>query len=174
MSVSFPDDLLVQARDLAEKEPRKPKQASLRRAVSSAYYALFHFLGEESTKLVVGALPNRRLLRQVAMRSVSHSKLKGVCKEFQKSVPKDSLKPIWGSLPNPELTTICEALCDLQELRHEADYDLTLPVTRQGALDACFLAEEAMAAWGRIKGAERELLHRFATILLLWSGLSQR
>lgn len=39
----FPEDLLQQAYDLANKEPTDPKQASLRRAVSTAYYALFIF-----------------------------------------------------------------------------------------------------------------------------------
>jgi uncharacterized protein (UPF0332 family) len=38
----FPLDLLQQAYDLASKEETDPKQASLRRAVSTAYYALFH------------------------------------------------------------------------------------------------------------------------------------
>ncbi len=37
-------DLLEQARHLANREPKRPKQASLRRAVSRAYYALFHLL----------------------------------------------------------------------------------------------------------------------------------
>ena len=40
--MSFPNDLLEQARHLANREPKRPKQASLRRAVSTAYYALFH------------------------------------------------------------------------------------------------------------------------------------
>jgi hypothetical protein len=48
--VSFPNDLLEQARHLANREPRRPKQASLRRAVSTAYYALFHLLSIETAK----------------------------------------------------------------------------------------------------------------------------
>ena len=47
----FTDDLLAQADLLLHLEKRRPKQASLRRAVSAAYYALFHFLIEESTVL---------------------------------------------------------------------------------------------------------------------------
>jgi hypothetical protein len=48
--MSFPNDLLEQARHLANREPKRPKQASLRRAVSTAYYALFHLLGIETAK----------------------------------------------------------------------------------------------------------------------------
>jgi uncharacterized protein (UPF0332 family) len=42
--MAFPDDLLEQANHLANREPELPRQASLRRAVSAAYYALFHLL----------------------------------------------------------------------------------------------------------------------------------
>ena len=42
--MSLHDDLLGQARQLAAKEPKRPLQASLRRAVSASYYALFHLL----------------------------------------------------------------------------------------------------------------------------------
>ena len=40
----FPDDLCEVATDLA----RSPKQAGLRRAVSTAYYARFHLLIDEA------------------------------------------------------------------------------------------------------------------------------
>ena len=46
----FPNDLLEQARHLANREPKRPKQASLRRAVSTAYYAMFHLLSMETAK----------------------------------------------------------------------------------------------------------------------------
>jgi hypothetical protein len=42
LTVAYADDLLQQARQLAQIDPRRPKQANLRRAVSAAYYALFH------------------------------------------------------------------------------------------------------------------------------------
>ncbi len=42
--MSLHADLLDPAEQLAQLDPRRPKQANLRRAVSSAYYALFHLL----------------------------------------------------------------------------------------------------------------------------------
>jgi len=45
----FAEDLLEQAKHLANREPKRPEQASLRRAVSTAYYALFHLLVSEAT-----------------------------------------------------------------------------------------------------------------------------
>src|SRR5580658_8841910 len=41
-------DLLEQAYHLARREPKRPRQASLRRAVSTSYYALFHLLISEA------------------------------------------------------------------------------------------------------------------------------
>jgi hypothetical protein len=46
-------DLIEQAQHLAKREPNRPRQASLRRAVSTAYYALFHMLiSDAALKLV--------------------------------------------------------------------------------------------------------------------------
>jgi hypothetical protein len=58
--MSLHGDLLQQAEHLARLEPRRPRQASLRRAISTAYYALFHLLIHEAT-LRVGRNP---VLRQ--------------------------------------------------------------------------------------------------------------
>ncbi|MGO9228583.1 MAG: hypothetical protein ACLQKA_05140, partial [Bryobacteraceae bacterium] len=40
----YADDLLEQSRHLAQRERKRPRQASLSRAISTAYYALFHLL----------------------------------------------------------------------------------------------------------------------------------
>lgn len=57
-------ELLEQAGNLARREPRRPKQASLRRSISASYYSLFHFLIEEATRLTVGSGHNRKALRE--------------------------------------------------------------------------------------------------------------
>ena len=46
--MAFADDLLEQAYHLANREQEDPGQASLRRAVSTACYALFHLLIDEA------------------------------------------------------------------------------------------------------------------------------
>jgi uncharacterized protein (UPF0332 family) len=53
--MSLHNDFLEQARFLAMREARRPKQASLRRAVSTAYYALFHLLASEvAERMIIG------------------------------------------------------------------------------------------------------------------------
>lgn len=47
------EDLLAQARYLVRHEPRRPKQATLRRSISTAYYGLFHLLTDAAAHVVI-------------------------------------------------------------------------------------------------------------------------
>jgi hypothetical protein len=47
--MAYADELLALAQDIANLYPQHPHQPSLRRAVSTAYYALFHLLISEAT-----------------------------------------------------------------------------------------------------------------------------
>ena len=69
--MAFAEDLLEQARHLARKERKRLKQASLRRAVSTAYYSLFHLLVAEAT-----ANWKRSGQRAALARAFEHGKMK--------------------------------------------------------------------------------------------------
>jgi len=181
--VSLPSELLDQARLLAFKEPRRPKQASLRRAVSTAYYALFHFVGEQSAGTLLGAGPANREYRDLARRAIAHTKLMDVCKEFEKPTPKPLLQTHWngtashdplGIVGDADMATICGNFQDLLNDRHRADYDFSASFSRQDALDACQKAQDAMEAWTRLKRAKPGALKLFALAILLWPGLHGR
>ena len=75
-------DLLEQAVRLAKLDAKKPKQANLRRAISSAYYALFHLLVDEACRVQIGALHNQAPFRQVLGRAFAHGVMKEACKSF--------------------------------------------------------------------------------------------
>ena len=75
--MSLPRDRLAQAKLLATKEKSRPKQASLRRSVSAAYYALFHLLVDAAAgRLVSGA--DRQPLRECLSRAFDHGVMKRV------------------------------------------------------------------------------------------------
>ncbi|HVY72223.1 MAG TPA: hypothetical protein VHH73_19980 [Verrucomicrobiae bacterium] len=170
-------DLLGQARFLASQDQRRPKEANLRRAISAAYYALFHYLIEETTSLTIGTANNLDNLRQFAGRSFAHRKMKEACREFNKPVPKQILAPFWASLGvpnNADVKTIATNFIGLQEQRHAADYDLSQRFTRNDAGAAVIRAREAMNAWTRLKISHQELATLFALSLMLWSGLGDR
>jgi len=60
--MSLARDLLEQAQHLSRREPRRPRQASLRRAISAAYYAMFHLMVQEATTLLVARAELRSVL----------------------------------------------------------------------------------------------------------------
>jgi len=50
-----PNDLIAVARALVPQGPGRPRQAFLRRAISTAYYALFHALARAGAESLVGS-----------------------------------------------------------------------------------------------------------------------
>lgn len=171
-------DLLEQARLLARREPKRPRQASLRLSISTCYYSLFHFLVEESTAMLIGSSQGKAELRRFAERAFVHGKMRSLCVEFTKSIPSsDLLKAFWNSrgvAANVDIQTVAGAFRDLQDLRHAADYDLASPFTRVSALGAADIADEARQAWNRLKANQPALAEFFALALLLWPSLGVR
>jgi uncharacterized protein (UPF0332 family) len=72
----YADDLLELAQHLANLEPTNPRQACLRRSVSTAYYALFHLLIAEATSNW-----KHTELRSELGRLFGHGKMKSASKE---------------------------------------------------------------------------------------------
>lgn len=118
--------LLDQARQLAIEEPKKPKQGNLRRAVSSAYYSLFHFLIHESTRSLIGSNRDRRPLRNVLSRAFHHRTMASASKAFEMSSLPDGLSSTLGTVTIPvDVQEVAASFLELQEQRHKADYDLS-------------------------------------------------
>ena len=150
---SLHTDLLQQAKDLLNKEPKRPRQASLRRAVSDAYYALFHLLTDEATRLLVsGNSPERQHLRQWLRRAFAHNTMKSVSNSFsQRQLPEQLRRAGAGTDVPADLRQVAQAFVDLQQARHVADYDHLHNYTRNNARDYVQQAEQAFAAWRRVK-----------------------
>jgi len=66
--MSFSDQLLEQAYHLLNKDGDEPNEASLRRAVSTAYYSLFHLLIDEAVGNWGFAHQRSRLARTLPIR----------------------------------------------------------------------------------------------------------
>lgn len=141
--MSFADDLLEQAHHLAHREKDNPKQASLRRAVSTAYYALFHLLIDD-------AVSNWGIERQrsILARTFEHGRMRGICDEVCKDFKSGSSKI------SPELNVVAQAFIQLQQQRHIADYDNSRNWSRTDVQDVLVLAADAFIAWDGIRGSE--------------------
>lgn len=176
MSARLHDRLLAQARHLSSAEARRPRQASLRRSISATYYSLFHFLVHECTVAFVGTSRSTRLLREALSRSFDHGTMRDVALRFSTgrgSVPRilqHCLPPDARGLD--DLALVSSMLLRLQDQRHLADYDLSARFTRREALLAVRDAEQAMAAWRRIRKSDEAQVFRVA--LVAWRGLRGR
>lgn len=127
-------DLLVTARHLAKARPSKPRQADLRRAVSTAYYAVFHALARECADRLVGTNSASRSQEAwtQAYRALEHGFEKQRCERASRQ-----------GFPTP-ITQFADAFATLQEERHRADYDPTASYTRAEALVHVATAERAI------------------------------
>lgn len=80
-----PDDFIKTARALVNQEGSgRPRETDLRRAVSTAYYALLHCVAAAGADLLVGgkqADRSERAWRQ-AYRALNHGRAKSRCKEI--------------------------------------------------------------------------------------------
>jgi uncharacterized protein (UPF0332 family) len=165
--VSLPRDLLEQAHHLATKEAKRPRQASLRRATSAAYYALFHLLAHDAAHQAAGPSPDG--LRSLIQRAILHADVKAVCKSFIEADSAFSKNRIVGkglrllSFPlQSDLIVVMTVLTELQEERHKADYDMTLSWNRQDVLALVQSAREAFAAWARVRSTPNAAVFRAA------------
>ena len=141
----------MQARQLATREPRRPKQASLRRAISAAYYALFHLLIDEATtRFIMGR--GRLRLRQCLGRAFAHRNMKEASRGFANNNVSQKIAPaITNQSVQPALANVAAAFIDLQQARHEADYDIARKFTRQEVLDLVELAEQVFEEWATVR-----------------------
>jgi hypothetical protein len=142
--MSFADDLLEQAYHLANRERKNLKQASLRRAVSTAYYALFHLLIDE-------AVSNWSIARQrsILARTFDHGKMRSVCEDHVKNFYSAGSPP-----PGLQLKRVADAFVLLQRKRHTADYDKAVNWSRSAVTEVLDLAKAAFTDWRAIRSQD--------------------
>jgi hypothetical protein len=113
--MAYHDDLLEQALDMIYKDAPDLTQADLRRAVSTAYYALFHLLISETT-LNWSRASSRdslgRMFEHHVMRKASSRVLDSRVFPFAEEDPALVLN----------LRTLAQSFVQLQDNRNIADY----------------------------------------------------
>ncbi|HEX3486661.1 MAG TPA: hypothetical protein VHT51_16500 [Micropepsaceae bacterium] len=158
-----PNQLLGVARLLA-MPPRRgaPQQAKLRRSISSAYYALFHHLLESATIELIGA--NRRQPSYgIVYRSFEHADLRKSCAQVQLPIlAKEVQKAVGFASFGPDIRECATFFVELQQARHEADYNPVARISLSDARGAIAKAEGAIAALDRAPAQQRKL---FLTLL---------
>ena len=117
--MAYPDDLLALASKLTDFDSEHRNQAILRRAVSTAYYALFHLLISEATRNWA-----RPELRPALGRVFDHGKMKSAS-ESKRAAVNAQIKSSSSVAPvSLHLHTVAETFVQVQDKRNEADYDI--------------------------------------------------
>lgn len=112
-----------------------PRQAKLRRSVSTSYYAIFHALMQYTAGRFVP--PSHTKSYSVFYRALDHGRTRERCKRLaQNPLPREEIAFFdFQSFPDP-LRSFAADFVRLQELRHKCDYDPDFKITKQEALSA--------------------------------------
>lgn len=164
MAALNPDHLLDQALKLVAPPPAgPPRQVDVRRAISAAYYAVFHAVVTALADELVGVTRRTDAEYGLVYRSVDHRWLRELCDELKKATPK---KKIAEYVPpggfDSKLKAFATALIDLQEKRHSADYN---PMARVRTADATLTVSTARSAIRRLKETRAAERKRFLYLL---------
>ena len=165
MAILTPDHFFEQAEKLAAApQAGAPRQVDLRRAISSAYYGIFHFVSAELADEVVGSSKRNTPHYGLVYRSINHQPLKDICNDLAKQTPPQRYVPY---LPNggigPSIQAFATALVELQEKRHRADYN---PTARFRTRDALLAVTTGRRAIARFSNASKTRRSTFLLMLL--------
>jgi len=164
MALLNPDHLLDQAdRLITPPVGGAPRQADLRRAISNAYYAIFHSVIARAADEVVGKTHRAKPRYALVYRSVDHLSLRKICEVIKKyPLPNKytTYSPRGGF--GSDLIALATAVIDLQEKRHSADYD---PLFRVRMSDAVLAVATSRAAIIRFENANRTARKTFLFLL---------
>lgn len=164
MAILNPDHLFEQAEKLISPPAGRPRQVDVRRAISAAYYAIFHATITAAIDQFIGVTNRDQSRYGLAYRSVNHAWLRDLCKELQKSTLSNRFKsysPVQGFDPN--ITEFAAVVVELQEKRHSADYDV---MTRMNRSDAAVAIATARAALNRFVTASEPQRSAFLSLLV--------
>ena len=149
------DDHLKLGWEVISSISGRPRQVTLKRVVSNAYYAMFHCLAESNANLIVGGPNSNRSKGAWAQtyRALGHNETRNKCRN----------QNMMRRFPE-EITRFADVFCTMQFKREEADYN---PDHRLALVDAAFAlldAEDAIAEFRTVDNKDRLA---FAVYLLI-------
>lgn len=158
--------LLASARLLlGENNKGAPNQIRLRRAISTAYYALFHAITRAATDAAIGARHRQTPRYELFYRGFEHRRMRGSCEAVDKpKMAAKDCKALGLEAVTPELRDVANAFVNLQMKRHWADYAPSGKVTRSEARDLLDLAELGIK---QLAAADAEQRKNFLVFLMI-------
>lgn len=138
--------LIASSRTLADPIPpaSRPTDEALRRAISTAYYAMFHALATSNADCIIGN-PRDAFARHAwdrVYRGLEHGSAKVQLQQDQQLFP-------------PGIRQFADAFGQLQDVRHQADYDNAEIFSVDLANTWIDRAEEAIRGFMQVSVPER-------------------
>ena len=124
-----------------------PSQADMRRAISTAYYALFHTLAASNAELIAGQPQS----------SISSYAWERVYRRLDHGRAQNNLRAALNLLSQSG-ANFARAFIDLRDQRREADYNPNPQVVRSDAVNIVARAQTAMRDFSQLTQEERRLL----------------
>ena len=146
----YPQDLLAFAREVAELYPKPAvHQPSLRRAISTAYYALFHLLISDGVAYCGDAqlaTTLARIFEHGSMKSASDAKVSEINGLFDPQPPPEPMRTVAYHIHN-----VAETFGQAQNNRLDADYNLSRDWQPDQVLLLIEAVESAFASWNIVR-----------------------
>ncbi len=165
MAILNPEHLLEQADYLlqARNSLRQVRQADRRRAISSAYYAVFHLTLTAFADEFVGKSERKTVRYALAYRSLDHRALETLCKVISKEqIPVKYSKFFPQNGVGASIQEFAALFIELKEKRTSADYD---PSHWIRIADAQTAISSARSAIIRFKASNLSRRKAFLTLL---------
>jgi hypothetical protein len=136
-----------------------PRQVDLRRAISSAYYGLFHAACIAAADEFVGKTKQSEPIYALVYRSIEHRTLRQLCEDLGKPTIPAKYQPYLPPRGLPlGIAVFALAIVDLQAKRHAADYDPLLRLSPVDARVAIRTARRALALFELVRRSRRVFL----------------
>lgn len=169
MAILIPSHLLEQAERLMEprKSGRNPaliRQVDRRRAISSAYYAVFHAILTDAADLFVGRDQRKSSRYALAYRHIDHRQVESLSNQVIKQTPDKRYQPFMpkGGFDD-SIRKFASLVIELKGDRNSADYD---PSRWIGISDARLAIAQAKGAIALFADAPAEQRQMFLTLLV--------
>lgn len=145
-------ELLETGRDLISSTPnRTPTEGHIRRAISAAYYAVFHTLAKSNADLFAGVSQTAPTIDAWAR----------VYRRLEHRRARNNLRSAHSKL-SPDADRFINAFDSLQNQRHLADYDPITTLSLNSAITALDQAEDAINRFNRLTESDRRYLASFS------------
>ena len=165
--MSLHGELIEQAIRLLGNPPgRSDRDVDRRRAISSAYYALFHAICGDAARLVAPDVSDQ--IRHRIQRWFDHAQVKQLCGRLTKPQLDRPLSDLIGTACSQDLRFVASNFILLQDERHLADYDAGYVTSWDEARLLVELGVRAIGAWSRLQGTAEANI--FVLSLLVWKN----